>query len=127
MLAPPYGSSWLDGTLAGPSTATVEAFYDGEGQREESTNQLTAARERHNALGDTLDQAAEAFAPLLDDFRDQVLYLGYDLSPEAIADPSEETADFNTLATDTVAKVKTMLEGTGDVDSPLGDADDDEG
>ena len=72
---------------------------------------------------------AEAFAPLLDDFRDQVLYLGYDLSPEAIADLSEETAEFNALATDTVAKVKTMLEGTGDGESPLGDpaADDDEG
>lgn len=31
--APPYGSWWLDGMLAGPSTAAVEAFYDGEGLR----------------------------------------------------------------------------------------------
>ena len=31
--APPYGSWWLDGTLAGPSTAAVEAIYGREGLR----------------------------------------------------------------------------------------------
>jgi TorA maturation chaperone TorD len=31
--APPYGSWWLDGTLAGSSTAAVEAIYADEGLR----------------------------------------------------------------------------------------------
>jgi hypothetical protein len=60
-----------------------------------------------------LTSASNEFAPVMQNLNDQILYLGRDLSPEAIADLADEAAELNAQAEAATAKVKEMLETAG--------------
>ena len=53
--------------------------------RSQSERQLTATRNRYAALMRVMDQAAAGMNPVLDAFRDQVLFLKHNLNAQAIA------------------------------------------
>ena len=74
---------------------------------------MTAAQQRYASLGETLAAAGQEFAPVIQDLNDQILFLGRDLSPEAIADLEDEAAALNQQADAAIAKVKQMLEAAG--------------
>ena len=89
------------------------ASISSESLREKSAGRMTAAQQRYASLGETLAAAGQEFAPVIQDLNDQILFLGRDLSPEAIADLEDEAAALNQQADAAIAKVKQMLEAAG--------------
>ena len=89
------------------------ASISSESLREKSTGRMETAKKRYASLGETLTAAGQEFAPVIQDLNDQILFLGRDLSPEAIADLEDEAAALNEKAEATTAKVKDMLANAG--------------
>jgi Zn-dependent oligopeptidase len=84
-----------------------------ESLRDKSAVRMEGAKKRYAELGEILTSASNELAPVMQDLNDQILYLGRDLSPEAIADLSDEAAELNAQAEAATAKVKEMLETAG--------------
>ena len=59
--------------------------YKSPALRSQSERQLTATRNRYAALMRVMEQAAAGMNPVLDAFRDQVLFLKHNLNAQAIA------------------------------------------
>jgi len=89
------------------------ASISSESLREKSAARMTAAQQKYASLGETLAAAGGEFAPVIQNLNDQILFLGRDLSPEAIADLEDEAAELNQQAEAATAKVKQMLEEAG--------------
>ena len=84
-----------------------------ENLRAKSANRMEVAKKRYASLGETLATATQEFAPVMQNLNDQILYLGRDLSPEAIADLEEEAKALNQQAEEVTAKVKQLVEAAG--------------
>jgi DNA-binding ferritin-like protein len=78
--------------------------------REKSSNRMEVAKKRYAAIGETLTKARAELAPVVQNLNDQILYLGRDLSPEAVADLQDEAEELNQQAKEVAAKVKEMLQ-----------------
>jgi hypothetical protein len=89
------------------------ASISSESLRDKSSARMEDAKKRYAELGEILTSASNEFAPVMQNLNDQILYLGRDLSPEAIADLSDEAAELNAQAETATAKVKEMLEKAG--------------
>jgi len=89
------------------------ASISSESLREKSAGRMKVAQQNYASLGETLAAAGGEFAPVMQNLNDQILYLGRDLSPEAIADLEDEAAELNAQAEAATAKVKAMLETAG--------------
>ncbi len=89
------------------------ASISSESLREKSTNRMEAAKKRYASMGETLALASDEFAPVIQNLNDQILFLGRDLSPEAVADLQDEAEALNQQAEATTAKVKEMLQAAG--------------
>ena len=89
------------------------ASISSESLREKSTNRMEAAKKRYASMGETLTLAAEEFTPVIQNLNDQILFLGRDLSPEAVADLQDEAEALNQQAEATTAKVKELLQVAG--------------
>jgi hypothetical protein len=83
--------------------------------REKSAKRMEAARSKYASIGETLSAAGAELAPVVRNLNDQVLFLGRDLSPEAVADLQDEAAELNQRAADVTEKVKAMLQSAGKV------------
>ena len=84
-----------------------------ESLREKSAGRMEAAKTRYAEMGEILTAASNEFAPVIQNLNDQILYLGRDLSPEAIADLSDEAAELNEQAEAATERVKEMLDKAG--------------
>jgi len=84
-----------------------------ESLRDKSAARMEDAKKRYAELGEILTAASNEFAPVVQNLNDQILFLGRDLSPEAIADLEDEAAELNAQAEEATAKVKEMLESAG--------------
>jgi hypothetical protein len=89
------------------------ASMSSESMREKSAARMEIAQQRYAAIGETLGKARKELAPVVQNLNDQVLYLGRDLSPDAIADLQDEAAALNQQAADATAKVKALLQSAG--------------
>ncbi|MEX1310952.1 MAG: DUF2959 family protein, partial [Candidatus Sulfomarinibacteraceae bacterium] len=89
------------------------ASISSESLRAKSSDRMEDAKKRYAELGEILTAASNEFAPVMQNLNDQILYLGRDLSPEAIADLSDEAAELNAQAEAATAKVKEMLDKAG--------------
>ena len=85
-----------------------------DGLREKSANRLESARKRYASIGETLAKAREEFAPVVQNLNDQILFLGRDLSPEAVADLQDEAETLNQQAEEVTARVKALLQSAGE-------------
>ena len=81
--------------------------------REKSASRMELAKQRYASIGEMLEKARDELAQVVRNLNDQVLYLGRDLSPEAIADLQDEAAALNQQAADAAANVKAMLASAG--------------
>jgi hypothetical protein len=84
-----------------------------EDLRAKSASRREDALKEYASIGETLGQASEVLAPVMQDLNDQILYLGRDLSPEAIADLQDEAAALNERAEEASAKVRELVESAG--------------
>jgi uncharacterized coiled-coil DUF342 family protein len=81
--------------------------------REKSAARLEDAQNKYASIGETLALASEEFAPVVQNLNDQILYMGRDLSPEAIADLQDEAEALNQQAEEVTARVKELLQSAG--------------
>ena len=81
-----------------------------ESLRDKSAARMEDAKKRYAELGEILTAASNEFGPVMQNLNDQILFLGRDLSPEAIADLEDEAAELNAQAEEATAKVKEMLQ-----------------
>ena len=89
------------------------ASISSESLRAKSSARMEGAKKRYAELGEILTAASNEFAPVMQNLNDQILYLGRDLSPEAIADLEDEAVELNAQAEAATAKVKEMLDKAG--------------
>ena len=95
------------------------AEYSSDSMKQKSTDRLEAAKKRYESLGQTLSEASKAFEPLMQNLNDQILFLGRDLSKEAIADLEDEAAELNRQAEDVINTVQGLLAKAEEADSEL--------
>ena len=76
---------------------------------------METAKKRYASIGETLSQAGDEFAPVVQELNDQILFLGRDLSPEAVADLQDEAEALNQQATEVATKVKALVQSAGEV------------
>lgn len=69
--------------------------YTTKSLKRRGLDRFNASKRDHAIRAETLDRAGEAFAPLLRNLHDQILFLGRDLSPEVIADLRAEADTLN--------------------------------
>ena len=67
--------------------------YKSPALRAQSERQLATTKNRYSALMRVMDQAAARMDPVLDAFRDQVLYLKHNLNAQAIASLNASSRD----------------------------------
>jgi hypothetical protein len=84
-----------------------------ESVREKSANRMESAKTRYASIGEALGAAGEELAPVVQNLNDQILFLGRDLSPEAVADLQDEAEELNQQAADATAKIKELLQSAG--------------
>lgn len=89
------------------------ASISNEDLRAKSASRREDALKKYASIGETLGQASEVLAPVVQDLNDQILFLGRDLSPEAIADLQDEAAALNQKAEEAAVKVRELLESAG--------------
>lgn len=85
------------------------AEYSSDSMREKSSVRLEASKEKSRNLAATLGEASAAFEPLMQNLNDQILFLGRDLSPDAIAELQDEAAELNQQAEDVTATITALL------------------
>ena len=95
------------------------AEYSSDSMKQKSTDRFEAAKKRYESLGQTLGEASKAFEPLMQNLNDQILFLGRDLSKEAIAELQDEAAELNQQAEDVINSVQGLLAKADDADSAL--------
>ena len=83
--------------------------YSNEDLKAKSTARLETAKAKYAALGEALGEARNAFKTLVTNLNDQILFLGRDLSPEAIGDLQGEAEALNEQAKEVAEQVKTLL------------------
>ena len=83
--------------------------YSNEDLKAKSTARLKTAKAKYAALGEALGEARNAFKPLVTNLNDQILFLGRDLSPEAIEDLQDEAEALNEQAKEVAEQVKSLL------------------
>lgn len=98
------------------------AEYSSDSMKEKSTARLDATKKRYQSLGQSLGEASKAFEPLMQNLNDQILFLGRDLSAEAIADLQDEAAELNQQAEDVYNNIETLLAKAKEDESALDEA-----
>jgi len=91
----------------------LESFTNEE-LKQKSQDRLNMSKEKYATLGEALGQASDAFVPLVQNLNDQILFLGRDLSPEAIADLQDEAEALNQQAQEVTDQVKALMESASE-------------
>jgi hypothetical protein len=80
-----------------------------EDLRERNQGRLDARRERYAALGEALNQAGEELTPFVTLLKDQINFLGNDLSDDAILDLQDEAKELNEMVAPIAANISELL------------------
>jgi hypothetical protein len=89
--------------------ATELGQYKSATLRAQSDRQLTATRNRYAALMRAMDQAAAGMNPVIDAFRDQVLFLKHNLNAQAITALGGSTRELQQDITRLVADMEKSI------------------
>jgi len=85
------------------------AQYKNAGLRAQSERQLTTTRNRYAALMRVMEQAAAGMNPVLDAFRDQVLFLKHNLNAQAVSALGGSTRELQQDITRLVADMEKSI------------------
>jgi chromosome segregation ATPase len=103
------------------------AAFSSESMKERGQESLDRVRGRYERFDTALNGASELYGPFIATLRDHALFLGRDLSPEALGALGEETETLNQTATELYAKIDEALNDTraGEAEDmePAGGAD----
>jgi len=85
------------------------ANYSGESMREQGQKRMEVAKGKYAEMRTNMTSAGEAYQPFMANLKDQVLYMGTDLSPEALEALQPETEKLNQMGEDLFAKIDRIL------------------
>jgi len=85
--------------------------YSSETMQEKSRGRLDQARGHYDGMLASMSEAGDLYDPFVDNLREQVLFLGRDLSPEVLEDLKGEAAELNASAEVFFAKIDEILTG----------------
>lgn len=85
------------------------AQYKSAGLRSQSASQLTATRQRYTAMMRVMEQAAARMDPVIDAFRDQVLFLKHNLNAQAVSALGGSTRELQQDITRLVADMEKSI------------------
>ena len=85
--------------------------YSSETMQEKSRGRLEQARGRYDGMLASMSEAGDLYDPFVDNLREQVLFLGRDLSPEVLEELKDEAAEVNASAEVFFAKIDEILTG----------------
>ena len=85
------------------------AQYKNAGLRAQSERQLTTTRNRYAALMRVMEQAAAGMTPVIDAFRDQVLFLKHNLNAQAVSALGGSTRELQQDITRLVADMEKSI------------------
>jgi uncharacterized protein YukE len=88
------------------------AGYTTEAMKEQSQNSLNEVKAKFERFDTALKEASELYQPFIASLRDQVSYLGRDLSPEAVSALETQAKDLNENASKLYEKVDEILHDT---------------
>jgi len=92
--------------------------YTSASVRDKSAARLESTKQRYATIAESLAEAREAFVPLLGSLDDQLLFLGRDLSPGAVADLGDEALELNRRAEDVFVTVDDLMARVEGVEAP---------
>ena len=95
-----YFSSW-EGSLA---------EFSSDDMRARSEKRMNDTRERYDGILKAARDSGDAFSPFVTDLKDQILFLGYDLNPSAIAELKDDAKKLNSQADEVFTQVDTTIE-----------------
>ena len=84
--------------------------YQSEKMRQLGAERLNATKQRYEQMIERIRATGEAYDPLFSSLHDQVLFMGRDLSAEALESLTEVADELNQSAEDLYARVSEVLE-----------------
>jgi signal transduction protein with GAF and PtsI domain len=86
--------------------------YSSDAMKQQSQDRLAAVKGKFDRFNTALNEASELYAPFIASLRDQVLFLGRDLSPEALSALQGEATKLNEDVAKLYVKVDEALNDT---------------
>ena len=86
------------------------AEFSSDEMRQRSEQRMNDTRERYDGILTAGRETGDAFAPFVTQLKDQILFLGYDLNPSAIADLKGDAEKLNGQAKDVFEGVDATIE-----------------
>lgn len=84
--------------------------YQSEDMRQLGAERLKVTKKRYDQMIERMTAAGDAYDPLITSLRDQALYMGRDLSPEAMGTLTKPAEELNQLAEEFYARIAEILD-----------------
>ena len=84
--------------------------YQSDSMRQLGAERLKVSKQRYEQMIGRMGEAGEAYDPLISSLRDQVLFMGRDLSAEALGTLTPMADEVNRMAEDLYARIAVVLE-----------------
>jgi hypothetical protein len=84
--------------------------YQSEDMRRLAAERLEVTKQRYDQMIERMTAAAAAYDPLITSLRDQALFMGRDLSPEAMGTLAKSAEELNQLAEELYARIAELLD-----------------
>ena len=97
--------------------------YQNEKMRELGAERLTVTKERYEQMIERMTAAGDVYNPLISSLKDQALFMGRDLSAEALSALTEVAAELNGMADELYARIAELLEDESQDEAQLAEGD----
>ncbi len=97
--------------------------YQNDKLRELGAERLAVTKERYEQMIERMRAAGEVYNPLISSLRDQALFMGRDLSMEALSGLTEVAAELNGMADELYARIADVLEKESQDEAELAQGD----
>lgn len=105
--------------------------YENEQLKELGMQRLDTAKQRYDVMIERMKSAGEAYHPLVSSLHDQIKFMGFDLSPEAMSALQGPAEELNAMSGELFARIDAVLDqeqqdeaAIADQDNVLADQDD---
>jgi len=83
--------------------------YENEQLKELGIQRLEASKQRYGVMIERMESTSEAYRPLVSSLHDQIKFMGFDLSPEAMSALQGPAQELNTMADELFARIDAVL------------------
>ena len=83
--------------------------YENEQLKELGIQRLEASKQRYGVMIERMESTSEAYRPLVSSLHDQIKFMGFDLSPEAMSALQDPAQELNAMAEELFARIDAVL------------------